>query len=83
MGMISEGSSQELFSNKSVNFDKENQHNRSQNNVSNKSAMFSRFFSAMDSAIDLQRSGRRDTYKINIGSKQVNMQLNEKIFSLE
>ena len=80
MGIMSVGSSQDLFSNKSSHKDF---HNISDNNLSHRSAMMSRFFSAMDSALDLQRSGRRDTYKINIGNKKVTFQLNEKIFQLE
>ena len=38
----------------------------------------------MDDGIDLQRSGRRDTYKINIGEdKQVEFRLDEGIFKLQ
>ena len=49
----------------------------------NRSVIMSRFFSAKDNSIDLQRSGRRDNFTINVGNKKVNFKLNEEIFQLE
>ena len=59
MGSVNSDSNDAIYNNRS---------NLNTSNV-NKSAIASRLFSAMDDAIDLERSGRRDTYKVNIGSK--------------
>ena len=62
-------------------------HNKSSNNMSNVNRLnqYSRLFSApiKDNIVELQRSGRTDTFQINVGKKKHPLLLNDPVFKLQ
>ena len=72
------GSTSGFFSKKVEDPEEESRHKQAV-----KSALKSRLFSAMDSKIDLDHQGRRDTYHIKVLNKRVTFEFDEAIFQLE
>ena len=51
----------------------------------NRLTQYSRLFSASvkDKTVELQRSGRTDTFQINVGKKKHSLLLNDPVFKLQ